>query len=98
MGNADPMNQPLFNRGCLSLSEMWLESDHDWRGTPPLEKNLGLINTVWCLRIRGSPSSAKASVSNPEKLNRRGKPQVLVHASTCQGKPFWVPVFRAFDS
>ena len=27
------------------------------------------------------------------KINRRGKPQVLVHVSTYQGKPFWVPVF-----
>ena len=26
------------------------------------------------------------------KLNRRGNPQVLVHVSTYQGNPFWVPV------
>ena len=30
-----------------------------------------------------------ASIGCGSKLNRRGKPQVLVHVSTYQGNPFW---------
>ena len=38
------------------------------------------------------PNPATASGKNigcGSKLKRRGKPQVLVHVSTCQGQPFW---------
>ena len=31
-------------QGCCSLGEIWLESDHFWRGTPPPRNKLGLMN------------------------------------------------------
>ena len=43
-------------------------------------------NTKYHLTINHFGISADGCGS---KLNRRGKPQVLVHVSTCQGNPFW---------
>ena len=40
----------------------------------------------------GLPSDSEhfqMAVKNVAKLKRRGKPQFLVHVSTCQGQPFW---------
>ena len=38
--------------------------------------------------------AAKTSLGCGSKLNRRGKPQVLIHVSTYQGNPFWYRYFE----
>ena len=40
-------------------------------------------------RILGVKPLAAQGFGCGSKFNGRGKPQVLVHVSTCQGKPFW---------
>ena len=37
---------------------------------------------------------SKCIYGHGSKLNRRGKPQVLVHVSTCQGNSFWHRFFE----